>query len=145
MPDRTNSPQEADPADPAGPWPVCVGLAQVHDTGMQWCTNAAGHPNIEGGYPDAGIHVPAFECRTRGTTLDGVRAGLDGPAATLEVYAGRPYRYGLPRLAHPSQTRLILEFVDEPNELVHRFSLAPGDALRLSHLLPRLIDHITDL
>jgi hypothetical protein len=88
--------------------------------------------------------VPAFECRTAGTHLDGVRADLDGPAHGLEVYAARPFRYGQPRAGTtPPTTRVVPDFYDQATEYTVRFSLPLGECLQLSRLLVRLTDHVT--
>ena len=48
MPDHINSPNQA---TPRGPWPDWDGVDQLHDVGIGWCVNAAGHPDPTGGYP----------------------------------------------------------------------------------------------
>jgi hypothetical protein len=141
VPDHINSPNQA---TRPGPWPAWDGVDQLHDIGIGWCVNAAGHPDPNGGSPDANVHVPAFECRTAGTHLDGVRADLDGPAYGLEVYAARSFRYGQPRAgATQPTTRVVLDFYDQATEYTVRFSLPLGECLQLSRLLVRLTDHVT--
>ena len=91
-------------------------------------------------------HVPAFECRTPGTDVDGVRRDLNGPDCALTVYAARAFRFGQPRAdAAEDGTRIVFDLVEAGTDISSRFSLSLGDALRLSRIVERLVDHVSYL
>jgi hypothetical protein len=137
---RTNRP---DPPEP-GPWPKVTGTNRLYDHGAPWCVNAAGHPPREDGYPNPGIHVPPFECRSVSLHFDGVYADLGGPAHGVEVYLAQPFQFGRPRTAEPAPSpRVVFEYLDKSDEPVARFSLTIADALRLALELLRLVTAIS--
>ena len=79
---------------PRGPWPEVTDLSRLFDHGQRWCVNAAGHPTVDEEYPDAQIHTPWDECRTREWSLHDARRDLDGNALDLTVYGAARFRLG---------------------------------------------------
>lgn len=140
MTNRTNGP--IPPPEP-GPWPEVTDIGTLYDHGAPWCTNAAGHPPREDGYPNPRVHVPPFECRSACLYFDGIRADLTGPSHGLDVYLAQPFRFGQPRTAEPAPSaRVVFEYLDDADEPVARFSLATADSLRLALELLRLVTAI---
>jgi hypothetical protein len=115
---------------------------RLYDSGSFWCAAANGHPDHNGGYPDPERHQPPFECRSLSTGFDGARVDLRGPSRGLEVYAAAPFQFGQPRGSDSAEpARIVLECYSDTSCL--RFSLPPGEALRLGRRLAQLVDLIT--
>ncbi len=134
---------------PRGPWPEVSDLSRRFDHGRHWCANAAGHPHPEGGYPDAGVHVPWDECQSAPCLFDDVRVNLLGSIRGLALYGAAPFEFGALRASTPPHRapRIVLELFPDtllsgPEEIV-RFSLSLGEALRLSRRIPQLVDRLT--
>ena len=139
MADRTDRPERT---TARGPWPEVTSVQQFFDRGAPWCINADGHPEYD--YPDAELHVPAFECRTFSLAVEAV-PDLAGRGHTVEVYVARPFRFGQPRGASPTgPPRLVLQVTDLNGEIASRFSVSLGDALRLARHVERLSDLVDD-
>lgn len=140
----------SDPIDPTiaapqdRPWPEITEPNRVYDFGAPWCINAAGHPDGYASYPDPRIHVPAGECQSRSIYLDDINVDLTGAAFGLQLYAARPFVFGEQRSAERrTPGRVILDFYDPADDNVTaRFSIAPGEALRLAAQLSRLVEMI---
>jgi hypothetical protein len=127
-----------------GPWPEVTDLGRLYDHGRAWCTNSAGHPG-EDGYPDPDRHLPWHECRGPEASLTDVRRELDGEHVEMSVYVAAAYRFGQPReLPLDAPTRLVIDTCQHAgDEEPVRFSLSPGEALRLARILTRLVDDVT--
>jgi hypothetical protein len=129
---------------PRGPWPEVTGPDRLHDHGYPWCANAAGHPDRNGGYPDADIHLPWHECRSIERHLDGGSDDLPGAELGLSLYLAAPFQFGAPRGSTPGQPRVVLEFwrADDDGRS-RRITLARGEALCLARIRERLVDDLT--
>lgn len=135
MAERSDQPA---PPSQRGPWPEVTEANQMFDHGAPWCMNADGHAHYD--YPDPEVHVPHFECRTWGLSLNG-RLGLNGPDRALEASIARPFLFGLPRSqAVEADARFQFEVTDDVSDERFVFSLALGDGLRLVEHMLRLID-----
>jgi hypothetical protein len=128
----------------SGIWPEVSDVSRLYDQGAPWCVNAEGHPEANGGYPAASVHNPPHECQSPSLYLDGVRLDLTGVPTGLQIYAARPFLFGLPReAAHDSSTRIVFETYDEPGgSALLRCSLTCGEALRVAAGLVRIVDLI---
>jgi hypothetical protein len=126
---------------PRGPWPEVTNLGQVFDHGRGWCINAAGHPG-EAGYPDPARHLPWDECHGPQGSVGQARSGLTGDPLEVSVYMAAPYRFGAHREPTDTAPRLIVETASADGR-IERFSLGPGEALRLARMIGRLVDDVT--
>jgi hypothetical protein len=127
-----------------GPWPPVSDLSRLYDHGWPWCMNAAGHPDLNGGYPDPERHLPSHECRSREAFVDGGRRGLDGEQVGLSLYSAAAFRFGQPRDdAPPATARVVLETWTSDDNSSQRVSLTAGQALQLARILVRCADDLT--
>ncbi|MGI8667481.1 MAG: hypothetical protein ACR2N4_15880 [Jatrophihabitans sp.] len=124
------------------PWPDAADLSRLYDHGAAWCVNGRGHPNANDGYPDAEIHLPHDECRSRSQHVDCV--GSSG-VSTLELFVAQPFRFGQERTGiHESTTPSIVLSVcgSDPGFQPYQLRLTQGDALLLAHHLVSMVDHL---
>jgi hypothetical protein len=107
--------------------------------------NAAGHPDLHGGYPDAKLHRPWFECRGREAFVTATVPDLEEHAVAVSVYLAAPFCFGHLRAdLVPAGPRVVLEVQSDGEKArVRRVSFAPGEALRLARISTRLADEIT--
>lgn len=136
---------------PRGPWPEVTDLSRLFDHGQRWCLNAAGHPTAEQDYPDAQIHTPWNECRTREWALNDARRDLEGNPLHLSVYGAAAFRFGQSRPT-PGPKAQVARVVVETwgaspgrTEPVARFSLSAAQTRQLARVLDRVADVLTIL
>jgi hypothetical protein len=127
-----------------GPWPPVSDLSRLHDHGWPWCTNAAGHPDRTGGYPDPQRHLPWHECHGPAAFLDGACRDLAGEPLGVRAYNAAPFRFGeLREEVPPAQPRVVVETWTSGDKSSVRVSLTAGEALRLARILVRCADDLT--
>ena len=129
---------------PRGPWPEVTDLSRLFDHGQHWCVNSAGHPDPQRGYPDANVHRPWSECRTREWSVDG-RRELDGDPLGLTVYGAAPFRFGESRGLPKPEPRVVVDAWGATSESTPAgcFSVSLGDARQLARILQQAGDELS--
>ena len=134
---------------PRGPWHEADGFDRIYDAGEAWCLNRGGHPTPDRDYPDHHLHIPFDECQSTPATFVDAREGLAGPARQLEIYAARPFRFGVLRTSEDQFAnipRIVWDcFEDGSPDALHRLSLTVGEALRMARLLGQIVDQVAGL